>query len=154
MPSTKRKKPQPKPSTLLDRALKLFGKGGAFWVKGDEKVRPGQKGESGIDEEYRTFTKFAYCSIGACKKVNTAREREAILYLARVIDPLFNVKDVGDSSKEAFNGGEPLTKKDIMTLRDEAENVVIEFNDSTRTRWKDLRKAFKKAIALAKKEKN
>jgi hypothetical protein len=65
----------PKPSTLLKRALKLFGPRGGRWVQGEYDIRPG---EIGYKASYKDG---AFCAVGSLMEVNTDRQFEAEVYL-------------------------------------------------------------------------
>lgn len=119
------KKSAPKPSTLLKRALALFGPRGERWVKEEFVIKPGEMHTDPVTEEERVFEDGAYCAIGALLEINTANQDEAITFLVKAVQ--------GGSYDEYIHN----------------ENLVEEFNDDTDTDFKDVRAEFKKAIKLA-----
>lgn len=123
------RKPVPKPSTLLKRALALFGSRGGRWVKGEFEVSPGEWNEDPITGGRKKFKNGAYCSIGAIEHIDTPNEKDAKVFLVKAV---LNA----DEEYQEFIG----------------QGRVIDFNDRPYTTFKDVRALFKKAIKLAEAE--
>jgi hypothetical protein len=124
--SKKTKKQAPKPSTLLAQAFKLFGSKGERWIKGEEKIKPGNPSDNDFSNNPKIYPEGAYCSIGAMHEVDTKNEEEAILYLRAAM-----ASDYKQGSK----------------LDDE---IIETLNDNHKTKFKDIRRWFTRAIKLAK----
>ncbi len=118
----------PKPSVLLDRALKLFGPNGERWIKSDEKVEPGETHAHPVTGKDTVYKHGAYCSRGALSEVDTANEDEAVHYLKTAM-ALDGDKDV-DFEKRYVD--------------------VEDRNDTDSTKWKDIMRWFTRARTLAK----
>jgi hypothetical protein len=80
----------PKPSTLLARALRLFGSRGQRWCKGSYQRKPCKK-----------YPKGAFCSVGAVAHINTPREKQAKGYLQGASN--YNVVCFNDHPKTKFS---------------------------------------------------
>lgn len=72
---------KPKPSTLLKRALALFGPRGKHWTKGTYRRDPSEGHPNG-----------EFCAVGALNKVNTARQQEAVVYLGSAVRSIYITK--------------------------------------------------------------
>lgn len=139
MPKKKKATPQPKPSTLLKRSLELLSEG-RRWIKGSLRITAKQAMRDNWDDKPyvdvnlggRMVSRFikdeAYCMIGACDKINTKRETEALKFLA-----------------QAINGSTP-----SQTTKAEAQDTIMNFNDSGMTLFRHVSAKFRKAIRLAK----
>lgn len=105
---------QLKPSTVLRKALTLFGDRGQRWVKGAGCIEPGERYKG------KNYPKGAFCSIGA---IGWIEDRNSII-----------------------------TYEPEELLRSVLDTSIVRFNDRKSTTFPMVRKAFKKAIALAKAE--
>lgn len=116
-----KRKPAPKPSTLLTQSLALLGTKGQYWAKGSERIEPGNEDDSG-----KEFPEGAYCSIGAIKHINTPNQDKAIAYLAFII-----------KIENSLNGYDN-------------ESAISDNNDDSGTKFSDVKRWFTKAIKIAK----
>lgn len=153
----KKKKATPKPSTLLEKALALFGPKGENWITGSEKQHRDAgflyKGQVlDVDDAIEKIkdlvnddpTKLAgtikefvplseadtFCSIEAIFEVNTPNQGKAVEFLARAIDPNYSkhAKIVHNKKSDAYPYDGPSCKCNDCANRD-AHSIITGNND-------------------------
>jgi hypothetical protein len=151
----------------LREARDLMNSGGRHWVKGAEHMLVDplthEPGEHGVSTGYRNthyapHFEDAYCSIGALHQVRA--DDLAAITLAEVIDPgeMTAARDrlVEDAEaewefeyeyyKDSYESKSEYVAEFVgARLVDDAEGVIVQFNDDARTAWSDVRSAFTKA---------
>jgi hypothetical protein len=169
-----KKKPQPKPSTLLKKALSLLGDG-KRWIKRDLKIKPksfrdAPDNRPTVEVRYDNFEETKgriYIGKKLLKKFDLdklkIKERREIYTFINNADRAFypegaycalgaiaEVNTKREEEAKAF-----LAKAiypDFETAEGaDAEVTIYEFNDDYHTNFSDLKKKFLKAIKLAEK---
>ena len=152
----------------LREARDLMNDNGAHWIKGSEHMLVDPEthtpGAHGLRYHYEThrFPEYqpAFCSIGALHEVNA--DTEAAVALAEVIDPermkRFREAVRGDATREyeyqcedGYRAHDPADLDEFVEaeiadrIGEEAEDIIVGFNDTDKTTWDDVKGAFSKA---------
>lgn len=126
------KTPRKRLYAILREAREKINDNGAHWIKGALKRKLRKKEYEG---------EYAYCSIGALNAVEgiTAQEKRDAAYILGTkgleLNPKWDWRGYGGLSKRP---GE----RNWLPFKDH----IISFNDRYSTTWKDVDKAFRKAI--------
>jgi hypothetical protein len=133
----------------LDDIKALFGPGGSNWIKTQEHIRlkkgdyigniqPWKKGQ----EVQKAFDGF--CLMGGIRKVDGRYEHIARLALTLAI------KDAITESNKRLAKNQ-LDPDDVLNDIDDGGDAIVDFNDSEKTTWKDIKRVLARAKQLVKK---
>ncbi|HEX5704907.1 MAG TPA: hypothetical protein VFX97_17040 [Pyrinomonadaceae bacterium] len=104
----------------IDAIQNLFGKGGKYWIKGDEKIE-----KDGINK---------FCLVGAAKETNGQYENAARAAISLAVAQMFPKKfDLTEDEVE-----------DNLAY----EGTITDFNDDKKTSWKKVLEVLKTARKL------
>lgn len=123
---------------ILNEAREKMNDKGRHWIKGRFRGK-NKKGED------------SFCSIGALRSVSrkTKARKVATIALAELIDP--KRMEARREVLENFHGKKE-GREIESALYNEAESIIIRYNDGYRTRWSGVSSKFKKAAKTLEKE--
>lgn len=141
-------------AAALRAARDLMNHGGRHWIKGSEKMlvdpethSPGDLGKL-YPHSKRQGYEPAFCSVGAINETNASTEVRnlAAIALAEVIDP-DRMKSEREEAKLDYADEDPdnLAYYVEQHLIEQANDVIIGYNDDGYTEWDGVRSAFTKA---------